>query len=88
MSHPEVDAVAVTLKVPEHDRLVRAALAAGKHVFSEWPLGVSLDQAVELADRAEASGARQLIGLQGYQAPGALSVAALSQATVTPLATG
>jgi predicted dehydrogenase len=42
VSHPEVDAVAVTVKVPEHDRLIRAALAAGKHVFSEWPLGVDL----------------------------------------------
>jgi len=35
VSHPDVDAVAITVKVPEHDRLVRAALAAGKHVFSE-----------------------------------------------------
>jgi predicted dehydrogenase len=36
VSCPEVDAVAITVKVPEHDRLIRAALAAGKHVFSEW----------------------------------------------------
>ncbi|MGD0069673.1 MAG: Gfo/Idh/MocA family oxidoreductase, partial [Streptosporangiaceae bacterium] len=26
VSHPEVDAVAVTVKVPEHDQLIRAAL--------------------------------------------------------------
>ncbi len=77
VSHRDVDAVAVTVKVPEHDRLVRAALAAGKHVFSEWPLGVSLEQAVELADLAEASGVRHLVGLQGYQAPGARFVADL-----------
>ena len=76
-SSPEVDAVAVTVKVPEHDRLVRAVLAAGKHVFSEWPLGVSLQQAIELADLAEAAGVRHLVGLQGYQAPGALFVADL-----------
>jgi predicted dehydrogenase len=30
VAHPEVDAVAITVKVPEHDRLIRAALAAGK----------------------------------------------------------
>jgi predicted dehydrogenase len=77
VSRPEVDAVAVTVKVPEHDRLVRAALAAGKHVFSEWPLGVNLEQAIELADLAEASGVRHIVGLQGYQAPGALFVADL-----------
>ena len=77
VSRREVDAVAVTVKVPDHDRLVRAALAAGKHVFCEWPLGVSLEQAMELADLAEASGVRHMVGLQGYQAPGALFVADL-----------
>jgi hypothetical protein len=51
VSHPEVDAVAITVKVPEHDGLIRAALAAGKHVFSEWPLGVDLGQAVRLDPR-------------------------------------
>ena len=74
VSCPEVDAVAVTVKVPEHDRLIRAALAAGKHVFSEWPLGVDLGQATALADLAEARGVRHIVGLQGYQAPGALFV--------------
>jgi predicted dehydrogenase len=74
VSSPEVDAVAITVKVPEHDRLIRAALAAGKHVFSEWPLGVDLGQAAALADLARASGVRHIVGLQGYQAPGALLV--------------
>ncbi len=74
VSRPEVDAVAITVKAPEHDRLVRAALAAGKHVFSEWPLGVDLGQAVALADLAQGSGVHHIVGLQGYQAPGALFV--------------
>jgi predicted dehydrogenase len=73
-SHPEVDAVAIAVKVPEHDRLIRSALAAGKHVFSEWPLGVDLGQAAALAKLAQASGVRHIVGLQGYQAPGALFV--------------
>ncbi len=74
VSHPEVDAVAIAVKVPEHDRLIRAALAAGKHVFSEWPLGVDLGQAAALADLAQARGVHHVVGLQGYQAPGALFV--------------
>jgi predicted dehydrogenase len=74
VASPEVDAVAVTVKVPEHGQLVRAALAAGKHVFCEWPLGVSLDQAAELAELARSSGVRHIVGLQGYRAPGALFV--------------
>jgi predicted dehydrogenase len=74
VTSPEVDAVAVTVKVPDHDQLVRAALAAGKHVFCEWPLGVGLAQATALAEQAQASGVRHIVGLQGYQAPGALFV--------------
>jgi predicted dehydrogenase len=74
VSSPEVDAVAITVKVPEHDRLIRAALAAGKHVFSEWPLGVDLGQAVALADLARDSGVQHMVGLQGHHAPGALFV--------------
>jgi predicted dehydrogenase len=74
IAHPDVDVVAVTVKVPEHDRLVRAALAAGKHVFCEWPLGVDLEQAAALAALARARGVQHLVGLQGYHAPGAVFV--------------
>lgn len=75
--HPDVDVVAITVRVTEHDRLVRAALAAGKHVFCEWPLGVDPDQARRLADLAAATPVRTVVGLQGYRSPGALTVARL-----------
>src|SRR3979490_71548 len=39
---PDVDVVAVTVKVPHHRELVSAALAAGKAVYCEWPLGRDL----------------------------------------------
>jgi predicted dehydrogenase len=74
---PKVDVVAVTVKVTEHDWLVRAALAAGKHVFCEWPLGTDLAQATALADLAAASGRQHVVGLQGYHSPGARYVAEL-----------
>src|SRR6201996_5114816 len=61
VTSPEVDAVAITVKVPEHGQLVRAALAAGKHVFCEWPLGVGLDQAAGLAELARTSGVRRIV---------------------------
>lgn len=74
---PEVDVVAVTVKVTEHDALVRAALAAGKHVFCEWPLGTGLAQATALADLAAATSRQHVVGLQGYHSPGARYVAEL-----------
>src|SRR6202453_1264204 len=82
VSHPDVDAVAITVKVPEHDRLIRAALAAGKHVFSEWPLGVDLGQAIALADLARASGVHHIVGLQGYQAAGGPAGRRIPQANI------
>src|SRR6266568_5104920 len=39
VTRPDVDVVAVTVKVPHHRQLVSAALAAGKAVYCEWPLG-------------------------------------------------
>jgi len=74
VSHPDVDVVTIAVKVPEHERLIRAALGSGKHVFSEWPLGVSASQAAALAALAQASGVVHLVGLQGWHAPGALFV--------------
>jgi predicted dehydrogenase len=87
---PEVDVVAITVKVPEHATLIRAALAAGKHVFSEWPLGVDVAEAAGLAELAEAGGRQHIVGLQGAHAPGAAFVAELiGQGTIgRPLAVG
>jgi len=62
---PDVDVVAVLVKVPEHRAIVLAALAAGKHVYCEWPLGRDLAEAQELADAARKAGVHVAIGLQG-----------------------
>jgi predicted dehydrogenase len=78
VSHPDVDVVAIAVKVPEHDELIRAAMASGKHVFSEWPLGVDTNQARRLAALAEQSGVVNVVGLQGYHAPGAVFVRELA----------
>ncbi|QXE33858.1 Gfo/Idh/MocA family oxidoreductase [Streptomyces sp. GMY02] len=64
VEHPEVDLVVVSVKVPAHFELVDAAIAAGKHVYCEWPLAVTTEQAVHLADAADAQGVRTAIGLQ------------------------
>jgi predicted dehydrogenase len=73
---PEVDVVAITVKVPEHRAIVLAALAAGKHVYCEWPLGRDLAEAREMA-AAVPSGIHAMIGLQGLFAPAILAAAAL-----------
>jgi predicted dehydrogenase len=66
---PEVDLVVVTVKVPHHRELVSAALAAGKAVYCEWPLGRDLDDARAMAALAAEKGVRTIVGLQARQAP-------------------
>lgn len=65
----EVDIVAVAVKVPMHDALLRPAILAGKDVFCEWPLGRNLKEATELVELARDHGVRTMIGLQARQDP-------------------
>ena len=69
INHPEVDLVIVTVKVPHHYELVSAAIKAGKNVFSEWPLGLNLKEASDLADLATQKKVHGAIGLQTRSAP-------------------
>src|SRR2546426_2948891 len=69
VAHPDIDIVAVTVKVPHHRELVSAALAAGKAVYCEWPLGRDLEEARAMAALAAEQGVRTVIGLQARQAP-------------------
>jgi predicted dehydrogenase len=68
-AHPDVDLVVVTVKVPAHVELVRAALDAGKHVYCEWPLTPTAVEAAELAAAAEQAGVHAVVGLQARFAP-------------------
>src|SRR5438093_5337356 len=68
VTQPDVDVVAVTVKVPHHRELVSAALAAGKAVYCEWPLGRDLEDARAMAALAAEQGVRTVVGLQARQA--------------------
>jgi predicted dehydrogenase len=66
---PEVDIVAVTVKVPHHFEIVKAAIEAGKHVYCEWPLGNGLAEAEKLAALVQAKGVLGVVGIQACVAP-------------------
>src|SRR5436309_13872515 len=69
VTQPDIDVVAVTVRVPHHRELVSAAVAAGKAVYCEWPLGRDLDDARAMAALAAEQGVRTVVGLQARQAP-------------------
>jgi len=52
---PDIDAVDICLPTPEHRRVAEAALAAGKHVFLEKPIALTIEDADALVARAAAT---------------------------------
>src|SRR5947208_16471824 len=69
VASPEIDAVAVVVRVPSHYEPTKAAIEAGKHVYCEWPLGRTTAEAVELATLAETKGLVTAVGLQARVNP-------------------
>ncbi|KAK0652455.1 oxidoreductase family protein [Cercophora newfieldiana] len=61
---PNVDLVVVSVRVQKHFELAQAAIQHGKHVFVEWPLGASLDEAEQLTKMAKDAGVKTAVGVQ------------------------
>ena len=70
-----IDLITIAVKVPDHKALVLAALDAGKAVYCEAPLGISAQEAEQIASAA-ASG-HVAIGLQSQLNPAARRAAQL-----------
>ncbi|MCB1166347.1 MAG: Gfo/Idh/MocA family oxidoreductase [Leptospiraceae bacterium] len=56
---PEIDLVTVTITVPQHLEVVKAALNAGKHVYCEAPLGNGLAEVEQMAALAKVDADRK-----------------------------
>ncbi len=69
IAHPDIDLVAVVVRVPGHHSLVMSALEAGKAVFCEWPLGASVAEAEDMAQLASTRSASTAVGLQARSDP-------------------
>jgi predicted dehydrogenase len=80
VASPEIDAVAVVVRVPSHYAPAKAALEAGKHVYCEWPLGRTTQEAVELAALARAKGLVTAVGLQARVNPAVMHMRELVEA--------
>jgi predicted dehydrogenase len=62
ITDPEVDVLVVATRHASHADLAVAALAEGKHVFVEKPPALNQQELDRLADMAEASGRRLVVG--------------------------
>ncbi|KAJ7302474.1 hypothetical protein DFH08DRAFT_73860 [Mycena albidolilacea] len=65
----DVDLVVCCTRVDVHHETIRPSLAAGKMVYSEWPLAQDVEHVSDLAQLAREKGVRTLVGVQGRVAP-------------------
>jgi predicted dehydrogenase len=77
VADPKVEAVVIASPQSTHRAIAEAALAAGKPVFCEKPLGASLDDARAMVAAAEASGLPNMIGFNYVRTPATQFVRAL-----------
>ena len=80
VASPQIDAVAVVVRVPSHYAPTKAALEAGKHVYCEWPLGRTTAEAVELSALAKTKGLVTAVGLQARVNPAVMQMKELVEA--------
>jgi predicted dehydrogenase/threonine dehydrogenase-like Zn-dependent dehydrogenase len=78
LENPEIDTVAIATRHDAHADQVLAALRAGKHVFCEKPLCLTLDELAAIESEAEARPEQQLmVGFNRRFAPQVVKMKAL-----------
>eukprot|EP01093_Parvamoeba_rugata_P011612 TRINITY_DN3208_c0_g3_i6.p1 TRINITY_DN3208_c0_g3~~TRINITY_DN3208_c0_g3_i6.p1 ORF type:complete len:376 (-),score=71.16 TRINITY_DN3208_c0_g3_i6:3897-5024(-) len=69
VSDPDVDIVSITTPNILHFDMAIAAINAGKHVYCEKPLALTLDQARDMRDAARAAGVKTMVGYNYIKNP-------------------
>ncbi|MCQ0987128.1 Gfo/Idh/MocA family protein [Jiella marina] len=69
---PEIDVVDIATPNAMHFEMAMAAIDAGKHVYCEKPLTVTLEDAERLAAAAEAKGVKTMVAFNNVKTPAAL----------------
>ena len=69
VSSPDVDVVSITTPNRFHFEMALEAIRAGKHVYCEKPLALTLEQALEMKNAAEKAGVRTMVGYNYIKNP-------------------
>lgn len=69
VNDPAIDVVSITTPNGLHHPMAMAAIAAGKHVWCEKPMALTLAQAEEMADAARARGVVTMVGYNYIKNP-------------------
>lgn len=72
VNDPEVDVVDITSPNMMHFDMAMAAIAAGKHVYCEKPLAVTVDEAEQMTAAAQAKGVKTMVAFNNVKTPAAM----------------
>lgn len=72
VADPAVDVVDITAPNALHHEMALAAIEAGKHVYCEKPLAVTLAEAEEMAAAAKARGVKTMVAFNNIKTPAAM----------------
>jgi len=72
VNDPEVDVVDITSPNAMHHEMALAAIGAGKHVYCEKPLSVTLAEAEEMTAAAKARGVKTMVAFNNIKTPAAM----------------
>ncbi|MEO0989741.1 MAG: Gfo/Idh/MocA family oxidoreductase [Pseudomonadota bacterium] len=62
VTDPDIDVVSITTPNAMHKEMAMTAIAAGKHVWCEKPMALTLQDAEAMADAADATGVTTMVG--------------------------
>jgi len=71
MRMDDLDVVSIVVRPRLHHPVAMAALAAGKHVYCEWPLALDANEAREMSELARRKNLHTAVGTQGHFWPSA-----------------
>lgn len=80
LARPDVDAVTITTATADHTDVIRRAVRAGKHVFTEKLLAPTVEECETLIDEARANGVELVVSLPRLSEPTTLAVRRLIDA--------
>lgn len=72
VNDPAVDVVDITTPNARHHEMALAAIAAGKHVYCEKPLSVTVAEAEEMTAAAKAAGVKTMVAFNNVKTPAAM----------------
>lgn len=72
VNDPDVDVVDITSPNMMHFDMAMAAIAAGKHVYCEKPLAVTVEEAEQMTAAAKAKGVKTMVAFNNVKTPAAM----------------